>query len=340
LGDPVRKLERTRRDARRFAADARRLAAGNRKRLGKPLRAEIDAACEEVDAAAREGEPERLSAALRALDALWDAHLARLGKPAWREYGEVVAAAVLVALLVRAFAVEGFRIPSGSMAPTLLAGDHVLVSKLAYGVRIPLTPLRVLAQEPRRGDVVVFESPRSPGVDLVKRVVGVPGDVIELREQVLHVNGVPQPRTPAGELTYEEPDEESGAPAAATCSRYREALAKGPLAAPAGGDPGAAEASWQAGAASGIASYEILQCRRARLAAREGPYQVVAPGHVFVLGDNRDRSADSRGAGGWQVPLERVAGKALVVFFSWGAGGGGSRGGAGPRLDRLLKRVE
>ena len=70
MGDPVRKLERTRRDARRFAADARRLAAGNRKRLGKPLRAEIDAACDEVDAAAREGEPERLSAALRALDAL------------------------------------------------------------------------------------------------------------------------------------------------------------------------------------------------------------------------------------------------------------------------------
>ena len=341
MADPIRKLERARRDARRFAADARGLAARHRKALGKQAWAEIEAACDEVDAAAGEGDPDRLSTALHALDALWDEHLARLGKSAWREYAEVVLAAVIVALAVRAFGVEGFRIPSGSMAPTLLAGDHVLASKLAYGLRIPFTGIRLLGSgPPRRGDVVVFESPRSGGGAVVKRVIGIPGDVVELREQVLYVNGIPQPRTPAGEMAYAERSDETGAPSVDTCRRYREALAKGALAAPRDGDRAAVEASWQAAAAAGVASYDVLQCRRARLASREGPYQVVAPGHVFVLGDNRDRSADSRGAGGWQVPLARVTGKAVVVFFSWGPGGAGSRFGGGPRFDRLFKPVE
>jgi signal peptidase I len=339
VGDPARKLDRTRRDARRFAADARRLAARAGKRLAKKVRAEIEAACDEVDAAAADGDPDRLSASLRSLDALWGEHLARVGKSAWRAYLEVVLAAVAMALVVRAVAVEGYRIPSGSMAPTLLAGDHVLVSKLAYGVRVPFTGARVLAPgEPRRGDVVVFESPKDPGVELVKRVVGVAGDVVELREQVLYVNGVPQPRTPAGEVASVEPGDGGGSSPEA-CRRWRESLAKGPLGAAPEADAGALEASWQAAAAAGVAAYDVLQCRRARLGAREGPYEVVAPGHVFVLGDNRDRSFDSRAAGGWHVPLSRVKGRALRVFFSWGPGGAGP-GGAGPRLERLLKRVE
>jgi signal peptidase I len=342
MGDPIRKLERARRDARRFAADARRLAARHRRRLGKKLRAEIVAASAEVEKAATEGAPERLSDALRALDALWDEHLATLGKPAWRAYGEVVVAAVLVALAIRAFAFEGFRIPSGSMAPTLVAGDHVLVSKLAYGVRVPFTSLRILGRgEPRRGDVVVFESPTTPGVDVVKRVVGIPGDVVELREETLYVNGIPQPRSAAGEVAYEERGERGAPPQVETCRRFRETLAKGALAAEPDGDAGTVEAAWQAGASAGVASYDVLQCGRGRLAAREGPFPEVAPGHVFVVGDNRDRSADSRGVGGWQVPLDRIAGKALVVYFSWGNGGAlSSRFGAGPRLDRLFKAVE
>jgi signal peptidase I len=340
VADSAKKLERARREARRFAKDARRLAARDARRLGD-ARALVDAAAEEVDAAAQAGEPSRLSEALRALDGLWEAHLARRAKPLWRELGESALAAVVVALLVRAFVVESFQIPTGSMAPTLLVGDRIFVSKLAYAIRLPFTHVRLVELgTPRRGDVIVFENPRDPHKDYVKRAVGVAGDVVELREQVLYVNGIPQPRSPLGELAYVEKSSDSGQTFSDTCRRYRESLAKGALAQPVGRLAADAEASWQAAAAEGVAAYEVLQCRRARLDAREGPFEVVKPGHVFVLGDNRDRSADSRGDGGWQVPLDHVKGRATLVFFSRGAGGTFPTAAAGVRFDRLFKPIE
>ncbi|WP_242395965.1 signal peptidase I [Anaeromyxobacter oryzisoli] len=293
-----------------------------------------------MEAAAAEGDPDRLSSALRDLNALWDAHLARRVKPLWREYAESVAGAVIVALLLRAFVVDAFRIPSGSMTPTLLAGDFIFVAKAAYAVRIPFTNVRLVETgAPRRGDVVVFQSPRDPSSDYVKRVIGVPGDVIELREQVLYVNGVPQPRTSAGEFAYSERDPATGAAVPERCRRYREALAKGDLGGArehASDDPGS---TWQAAAAVGVADYDVLQCGRARLAAREGPFEVVRPGYLFVMGDNRDLSADSRSAGGWQVPVGSLRGRAAVVFWSWGEGGLSLRRGAGVRLERLFKPI-
>lgn len=340
MADPARRLDRARQEALRFARDARRLARRHARRLGD-ARAVVEAGATEVEAAAAGDDASRLSEALDGLNALWDAHLAARLKPLWRGYLESILAAAALALLVRGFVADAFRIPSGSMVPTLLAGDYIFVRKAAYAIRIPFTHLLLVETGlPRRGDVVVFEGPRDATSDYVKRVVGVPGDVIELREQVLHVNGVPQPRSPSGVFAYLETNEETGSRIAETCRRYHEALAKGALARPAGDPPADAESSWQAAAAAGVASYDVLQCRRARLASREGPFEVVRPGHVFVMGDNRDLSADSRGMGGWQVPFGLIRGKAALVFWSWGEGGWSPRGGRGLRLERLFKPID
>jgi signal peptidase I len=337
----TRKLERARRDARRFVAEARRLLArGKRRRkLAKAAAVELEAACDAVEAAVKADDPGRLSVALHALDALWGEHLAPLMSPPWRAYLLGAAVAAAAALALRVVVAEGVAVRSGGMAPTLLAGDRVLVTKLDYGPRVPFTGLRPWEAPPRRGDVVVLDGPQGAERVLARRVVGVPGDVVELRDEVLLVNGVPQPRSPAGEVAYEDRGEGGEDPIAETCRRYREALARGPLGPPRDEGSGALDASWRAAAAKGVATHEIQQCRRLKLARHDGPWQVVAPGHVLVLGDNRDRSADGRSAAGFQVPLGVLRGRARLVLFSW-TPEGGVAGLGRPRLDRLFKVIE
>jgi len=335
-----RQAARVRREAIGFARDSRRAARRHRKRLGEAREA-LEAAAAEVELAAAGDDVERLSGALQRLDGLWDQHLAFARGSLARRLGVPIAIAAVAAFLLRACVAETLVISSGSMVPTLIAGDRVLVWKPAYGLRVPFLGARPFGGDlPRRGDVIVLSGPQRGRQDWVKRVVGLPGDVIELREQVLLVNGVPQPREAGGDLAYDELNEETGVWWTDTCRVQREQLALGALARPASAMPVDVESSWRAAAAKGVRVHPVLQCRRARAGAQEGPFEVVQPGHVFVLGDNRDRSADSRSGAGWQVPFAQVKGRAVAVAWNGGRGGGGGGAGGGPRFDRLFKVVE
>jgi signal peptidase I len=330
-------------DALRFALATRRFLERRGRRVPETVRAEALAAAGELEAAASGLDEARLAAARARLDLLWRDHLAFVArKSALRELAESALVALVAAFFLRTFVVEAFKIPSSSMVPTLHVGDHILVSKLSYGVRLPFVKGWLFRwSDPRRGDVVVFANPQEPGKDYIKRVVGLPGDVVELRDQVVHVNGVPQPRQPVADLTYDEQGDPGGRWWTETCSAWRETLARGRVDTPRSPVPVALDQAFQAAAAAGVATHDVVQCRRTRFGEREGPFERVAPGHVFVLGDNRDRSADSRSGGGWQVPLANVKGKASLVWWSWGASGWSPwRGATGLRPERLFKRIE
>ena len=113
-------------------------------------------------------------------------------KPLWREYGEALFVALILALVIRTFVVQAFKIPSESMVKTLLVGDHLLASKFSYGIKIPFTHTYIYkGEDPVKGDIIIFEYPNDPSVDYIKRIVGVPGDIIEVRNKQLFRNGEP-----------------------------------------------------------------------------------------------------------------------------------------------------
>lgn len=182
-------------------------------------------------------------------------------KSTFREYAEAIIMALILALFIRTFIVQAFKIPSGSMIPTLLIGDHILVNKLSYGVRLPFLEKYLLDYaKPERGDVVVFIFPEDESKDFIKRVIAVAGDTVEVRAKKVFING----------KAVEDPHAHF-----------------------AGYDP----------AAGGVGSGDDY-----------GP-KTVPENHVFVMGDNRDRSYDSRFWG--YVNLSAVRGKAFLIYWSW-----------------------
>ncbi|MDO9103641.1 MAG: signal peptidase I [Methylovulum sp.] len=198
------------------------------------------------------------------------------------EYARSFFPIVLIVLLLRSFLAEPFRIPSGSMMPTLLVGDFILVNKFTYGIRLPVINKKILAlNEPKRGDIVVFRYPKDPSVDYIKRVIGLPGDRIVYDHKKLYVND-----KPVGQISL---------------GRY-EGFGQGQ-------DMTGAEHLVEN--LTGV-EHSIL-VRNDALSA-EGVY-VVPPGNYFMMGDNRDNSNDSRYWG--TVPEENLVGKAFFIWMSW-----------------------
>ncbi|MBI4489958.1 MAG: signal peptidase I [Deltaproteobacteria bacterium] len=186
---------------------------------------------------------------------------AKKRKSTFREYAEAIGMALLLALFIRTFIVQAFKIPSGSMIPTLQIGDHILVNKLTYGIRVPFWESYLMEfKKPNRGDVVVFVFPEDRSKDFIKRVIGVGGDVVEIRGKKVYINNRPLDDPHAH---FEGDDSKGG-------------------------------------------GFQVRD--------DYGPRRVPED-HIFVMGDNRDRSYDSRFWG--FVDLKDVKGKAFVIYWSW-----------------------
>lgn len=206
--------------------------------------------------------------------------------------GKQLGVAIALVLLIRSSVIEPYKIPSGSMIPTLFIGDQIFVNKFAYGFKIPFTELLEKPvylgeqQYPKRGDVIVFRFPMDESLTYIKRVVGLPGDTISLRDKVLYVNNQPvkmEPLTDAKlaegiETTYDK----------AVLAMYKEDL-------------------------QGV-QHPVLYDTKKLMGSDFGPI-TVSPGKIFCMGDNRDRSSDSRSWG--EVPLKNVKGRAMFVWLNF-----------------------
>jgi len=220
----------------------------------------------------------------RRMDKAVQQKVQRAREPVIIEYSRSLFPVLLIVLLFRSFLFEPFKIPSGSMIPTLLIGDFILVNKYAYGLRLPVLNSKFMdVGEPKRGDVVVFRYPVDPGINFIKRLVGMPGDTIVYRDKKLFINGEPVELASQGVFSSNEVKCTTPRPDA---ERYQEQL--------------------------GEAAHDILLHHGSE--GRDGQW-VVPEGHYFMMGDNRDRSNDSREWG--FVPEANLMGRAVGIWLNF-----------------------
>jgi signal peptidase I len=207
---------------------------------------------------------------------------------------KVIVQALLIAVVVRTLFFQPFNIPSGSLIPTLLIGDYLFVSKYSYGYSkhsMPFSPPlfngRIWGTEPKRGDIAVFKLPKDNSTDYIKRVIGLPGDRIQVLGGVLHINGQAVPRERVGDYRAQDPFGRTQA-----APMYKETLPNG-------------------------VSYQVLERDGDRGYWDNTNVYTVPAGHFFMMGDNRDNSTDSRDEGSvGAVPYENFVGRAEIIFFS------------------------
>lgn len=315
---PDRKESATRRQARREARtlsrDTRRAVVRWSYRIPEAIRAELTQAADELDRAWRSGDHDATCLGLTRLDDLVDRHLSFIRKSTVREYAESIGVAVLIALFLRAFVVEAFKIPSGSMIPTMEVGDHIFVNKFIYGVRIPWTRIKFFDwRKPRRGEVVVFIYPREPK-DFIKRIIAIEGDRVRVEDDVVYVNGAPVARREvSGPCEYWDYDDTLDRwKHEFQCKRFEEHLDQETFVTISHGPP--RDYPFHGG------SCQTGDCEKHGNCMLSDPVDpavcVVPPRHVFVLGDNRNNSHDSRFWGA--VPFGNIKGKAMIIWWSSG----------------------
>jgi signal peptidase I len=303
-------------DAGALLDEARRILRANRRDVERELTtSEREQLTQALDALERAMLSEKFDqvefdAAHARADRTVGEHLPRWRKGEMREYAESIIIAVAVALLLRAFVVEAFKIPSGSMIPTLMIGDHIFVNKFTYGPLIPGTDNRLFSHlPPERGDVMVFKFPENKEQDFIKRVIATPGDTLEAINGRPVINGWIVPHCLVGQFRNENRPAEMFVEFLGDKS-YLTLFDNDPDEQKCGGGgeecgPGSA-------------------CRGGICGTLQGPFKV-APNEAWVMGDNRNNSHDSRnwrGGMGAGVPFENIKGRAMFVWMSFGPGGG------------------
>jgi signal peptidase I len=300
-----RSRQRGIKEARLLLREGRRVLRKYSHRLSAEQASKVRDAIETLSAVVVARDWDKLPAALNALDDMLDTHLGFARKSTAREYTESIAVAVLIALFLRAFVVEAFKIPSGSMIPTLQVGDHIFVNKFIYGVRVPFTNIKfgMEYRKPRRGEVIVFIYPKEPDKDFIKRIVAVEGDTVEVRDNQVFINGAGVPRVHVdGDCRYEDYVEDTQRWEERRCEAWNETVPE--------------------------AQYTTVYDKNGGVHSTRPV--TVPKDSVFVMGDNRDNSHDSRFWG--FVPFDLIKGKAMIIWWSHGEP-------EGVRVNRLFHLV-